>query len=696
MKITFLGTGNAFAPRRDWGCILVNDTLLLDAGPSLLVNLKRLSLDPARISHLFLTHFHGDHFFGLPFLLLEYRFLSKTNEPLVIVGPPGVEARVRAVMELAYPDIAFAEWPRPLRFVEGEAGVTLTAGGVTFTPVAMAHGGEEMCAFGYRIALPDGLLAYSGDTRMTEAVYTLIDGARVLILEAASEEESFVHLGRNALRTVLARAPKDGVAFLTHFDTPDADAWAELGATLPRDLETFQVDIPASGSPVVRAELETGAIEELQQQLRQRERELEAVVSITHALQTQVRLDELVQQAVLAAMSTVDADAGSLLLHDPEREKLIFRHVEGPTKDKVMGLEIADTQGIAGEVFHGGQARISHDVTTERAHILDIDRAANYQTRSMITVPLRASTGETIGVLQVLNKHTGLFDAEDLAVVEVLGGQIAAAVITAQLHERARAAVIVDLLGQITHDIKNLLTPVSMAGQTIRLMLDSFQEEMLACLAREDQDPRELLQLIEQMVRQVTASIEEVIAISEESTQIAQQRTKELADAVKGLTTPPIYELANINEVAQGVCRVLRVVAEQHGIALCQHLGDVPAIYHDARRMYNALYNLVNNALGATPNGGCVTVRTRVEPAGIFPDGHYVEVAVRDTGCGMPPDTAAQLFTGRVRSTKPGGTGLGTRVVKNVIDAHGGRLLVDSVEGQGTTIAARIPIRTEL
>jgi signal transduction histidine kinase len=68
-------------------------------------------------------------------------------------------------------------------------------------------------------------------------------------------------------------------------------------------------------------------------------------------------------------------------------------------------------------------------------------------------------------------------------------------------------------------------------------------------------------------------------------------------------------------------------------------------------------------------------------------------VRVQDTGVGMPPDVVEKLFTGRVRSTKPGGTGLGTRVVKNVVDAHGGRLQVDSVENVGTTIAIRIPLR---
>jgi len=252
MKLTFLGTGNAFAPRRDWGCVLVNDTLLLDAGPSLLVNLKRLSVETTRIGHIFLTHFHGDHFFGLPFLLLEYRFIAKTDAPLVIVGPPGVEERVRAAAMLAYPDIFAAGWPRPLQFVEAKAGVTATVNGVTFTPIAMRHGGADMHAFGYRIALPDGVLAYTGDTTMTDAVYTLIDKARVLVLEATSEEESPVHLGRAALRDVLSRAPRNSAAFLTHFDTPDTKAWAGLGAILPCDLETYHLDIPAAGPPEVR------------------------------------------------------------------------------------------------------------------------------------------------------------------------------------------------------------------------------------------------------------------------------------------------------------------------------------------------------------------------------------------------------------------------------------------------------------
>lgn len=440
-------------------------------------------------------------------------------------------------------------------------------------------------------------------------------------------------------------------------------------------------------------DLQHDAIEQVRQRLLQRERELEAVIRVSHALQARTELGELMRQAVLEAMATVGADAGSIILHDAERHKLVFRHVEGPTRDKVMGLEIADTQGIAGEVFHDGVARISHDVSTERSHILDIDRAASYQTRSMITVPLRAGTGENIGVLQVLNKHTGLFDADDQAVVEVLGTQVASAIITAQLFERAKAAAIVDLLGHVSHDIKNLLTPVSMAAQTLQLMVGDFNDEITRHLANPELDHTAVVPAVSEMVQRIVTDMDELFSILNESTQIAQQRTKELADAIKGLTSPPEYHLGDINDVIRSVTRVLHLVAEQHGVCLIEEFGTPPATLHDTHRLYNAVYNLVNNAIGATPDGGCVRVCTGAREDGDFPDGRYVEIVVRDSGCGMPAETAAILFSGHVRSTKPGGTGLGTRVVKNVVDAHAGDLRVESELGHGTTITLRLPIR---
>jgi signal transduction histidine kinase/ribonuclease BN (tRNA processing enzyme) len=685
MKITFLGTGNAFVPQRDWSCVLVNDTLLLDAGPTVLPNLKRLALDPARIQYLLLSHFHGDHFLGIPFLFLEYYFQTPTTTPLTILGPRGLAARIHEAMTLAYPDVLSRGWPRPLKFIEVCPGELYRCGETTVEAVPVTHGTLE--AFGYRVHLPDGLLVYTGDASLSESLLTLVQEAQVAVVEANSALHSPLHLGREALTTLLAQVPATCQVFLTHLDSPTAAPWAAFDVIVPTDLMSYEVTPRPDARPQLR-EL-TSPASETARRLGQRTRQLQAVLRISHSLQRRLELHELFEQAVLTAMATIDADAGSLLLHDSATRRLIFRHVEGPSKEKITGLSIADNQGIAGDVFQTGTARISDDVTTDRAHLQDIDRASHYQTRTMITVPLQAGTGEIIGVMQMLNKLAGTFDEDDLAVLHILATQVAAAIITTRLFEQSQAAAMVELLGHLSHDIKNLLTPVLLASQTLQGILGDFNTDARACLA--PSEGATLSALLPPVLDRLQNDTGELLAILDESTLIAQQRSKEIADMVKGLTAPPSLAPTDLNEIIQSVCRVLRYVAEVNGVHLHLALTPCPALPLDATGLYNAIYNLVNNAIGATDREGTVTVQTRRGDDSPFPGGSYLEVGVCDTGCGMPPDKAATLFTGHHASTKPGGTGLGTRVVRRVIDAHRGVLQVISAPGAGTTITFRLP-----
>jgi signal transduction histidine kinase len=104
--------------------------------------------------------------------------------------------------------------------------------------------------------------------------------------------------------------------------------------------------------------------------------------------------------------------------------------------------------------------------------------------------------------------------------------------------------------------------------------------------------------------------------------------------------------------------------------------------------LFNALYNLINNAIPETPVEGSVTV-----VGWLGPDGNTVVIRVVDTGGGMPPEIRDRLFTKEAISGKPGGTGLGTKIVKDVVDAHGGTISVDSEPGKGTTFTIELPIQ---
>jgi signal transduction histidine kinase len=116
----------------------------------------------------------------------------------------------------------------------------------------------------------------------------------------------------------------------------------------------------------------------------------------------------------------------------------------------------------------------------------------------------------------------------------------------------------------------------------------------------------------------------------------------------------------------------------------------------DAKLIHSAIYNLVNNAIPETPEGGRISVATSWVEEGSFPEGGYVQVVVADTGRGMKEEVRSRLFTDRAVSTKPGGTGLGTRIVRRAVEAHGGTVSVASELDKGSEFTLRLPLEGEV
>src|SRR5439155_7077857 len=167
-----------------------------------------------------------------------------------------------------------------------------------------------------------------------------------------------------------------------------------------------------------------------------------------------------------------------------------------------------------------------------------------------------------------------------------------------------------------------------------------------------------------------------------------QDRVREIADSVKGLSSPPQFSQCRVADIVADVFETLRLLAELQGVVLrTEHLDTLPPIMADETRLFNALYNLVNNAIPEVPRGGSITVRGRTDS-----DAKSVTLSVADTGRGMLPEVLESLFTYQATSRKHGGTGLGTKIVKDVVDAHGGFLSVESKPGAGTTFYLTLPV----
>jgi len=430
---------------------------------------------------------------------------------------------------------------------------------------------------------------------------------------------------------------------------------------------------------------------ELQERLQRRERELEAVYRITAALHARTDLDELQKQTLDAAVEIVGADAGTFFLHDPARNCLIFKYVIGEKASELQGREMPDDRGTVGAVFRSSQGRITVDTTTDADHFRAIDQQTHYVTRNMVTVPLRTMGGQNIGAMQVLNKRVGAFDEADLHVLEILASLAASYIHTARLHEEARLAEVVHRIGDISHDVKNMVTPVMTGTQTLELMLQGMYDELDAILS-DSATPPELAAQIREATDGVREWYPEAVQMTYDGVVATQERVREIADAIKGTIAAPHFEPVNVNDVARQVARPLRLVAERAGITIdLEGLGEVPPAELDRKGMYNALYNLVNNAIPETPRGGTIFLRTAVVTDETGQEKLQVEVA--DTGRGMPEHVRARLFSDQAVSTKVGGTGLGTLIVKRVVDAHRGTISVASQENVGTTMTMRLPLR---
>ncbi len=178
VQVQFLGTGDAFNARGQChACHMVRTPraiALLDCGPTSLLALKREGLTAADVDHIFLSHLHGDHFAGLPFLLIANVYDSPRTRPLHVVGPPGTEQRIMDLYRAMYPDISQRPLPFALECTETAGNETLDFYGISVRGFPVPHQ-DHAISLGLKVAAEGKNVLYSGDTGWTEA---LVDQSR--------------------------------------------------------------------------------------------------------------------------------------------------------------------------------------------------------------------------------------------------------------------------------------------------------------------------------------------------------------------------------------------------------------------------------------------------------------------------------------------------------------------------------------
>lgn len=245
LGVTVLGAGDAFASggRFQAGYVVeaAGSHILMEAGPTLLPAMKQSGLSPADLDLVLISHLHGDHFAGLPFLMLEYMWESPRKRILTVAGPHHLEQRTRALFRNMYPSMDTHPLMRKLRFVELEPGRTVRVGPARVATIRTPHTKPDV-SLGLRLSVGGKSLAFSGDSGWTDELLGLSAGADLFLCECTYFESDHLdfHLNYPIIERNRSRfTPKRMI--LTHLGREVLARKREIGMEMATDLMKISV-----------------------------------------------------------------------------------------------------------------------------------------------------------------------------------------------------------------------------------------------------------------------------------------------------------------------------------------------------------------------------------------------------------------------------------------------------------------------
>jgi len=318
-----------------------------------------------------------------------------------------------------------------------------------------------------------------------------------------------------------------------------------------------------------------------------------------------------------------------------------------PPQARTLLLEPED---LAAQVLQQGTAQLVEDFPAAQRR-LRLPEGWPGTARSILCMPLSVR-GRTLGTITFLTRYPGRrFKQEDLAVARELAGRAALAIENAQLHHARE-----EVLRVVSHDLR---TPLSVVRGNVELLEQGG-------ISREDGLPS---------LRRAVDHMERLL--------------QDLLDATRldaGTLTLRLGQVG-VATLLEDAEEMLRPGAEAQGVTLrMPDAQDLPFLRADRDRVLQVLWNLVGNAIKFTPRGGSVTVE-------VAPEEGALRFAVTDTGPGIPEKDVPHVFDRFWQANKADrrGAGLGLSIARGLVEAHGGRLWLQSVERQGTTFYFTLP-----
>ena len=396
---------------------------------------------------------------------------------------------------------------------------------------------------------------------------------------------------------------------------------------------------------------------------RQKARLLESLLHISHTVNSTLNLDDTLKVITREAAQLMNARVCSLLLLNEAGTELELHacHGGGPAYREKPPVHVDES--LVGAVIRRRKPMQEENVQSSgRYHHGLIAQAEGLV--SLVSLPLTFSQ-RAIGVLNVYTGHTHTFSDEEVRILTALADSSAVAIEKARLYERVvdveeqlrrseQLSVIGLLSAEVAHEIRNPLTVMKMLYHSLDLEFAPG-------------DPRaEDVKIMGEKMDHLNRIVDQILDFARRSApELAEVSVNRLIDDL-GLLTRHKLKAANI--------RLERLLDP-----------DLPLIQADATQLEQAFLNLTLNAVEAMSEGGQLKITTLAQKQGI-------EIRFQDNGPGMDAARQRAAFSSWFTTGKEKGTGLGLAIVARVVDAHGGRVEIESEPGAGTTFRLHLPL----
>lgn len=395
---------------------------------------------------------------------------------------------------------------------------------------------------------------------------------------------------------------------------------------------------------------------------RKRITQIELINRISSQLTSMLQLDQLLNTAASTIQKTFNYfDVTVFLLSDEKTELELVAHSGNFIDFLPHGYRQKVDKGIIGWVAQHSEKILCNDVLQDPRYVT----YEYHNTRSELAIPIKIGN-DVLGVLNIEDTKLHAFDETDAVVLETLSDQLGIALKNAKLYDEIRRTNMKlteldkmksEFLGIVSHDFRSPLSSIILAGRAL-LKNESVQEFTRV---------KEYLQIIVDQANRLNQLAEDTLSITKiESGQLNY-----------------FFKIVNIERLIQDAISMVRTTS-RHQIEY-EIDPDVSFIKGDQTKLRQVIQNLVSNAVKYSPRGGKIAICIEDLPP------EKIIVSVSDEGIGIPLDQTRKLFqkfsrvdSGEAKDIK--GAGLGLWICREVVEAHGGKIWIESEVGKGTTM----------